>query len=308
MSQRQFSGQVIFSPRAQQRDVFMTDQHHAHPSDQSSTYPPERVGLGIAAMVTGIVAIAIGWIPGLGMFALLLGPTAVVLGIISFLKRRGREQGLAGAITGGIGTIMATILLVLFGAIVSEIEQTFGSAPSIGQGDDLFDEGDEPVAEEDERPDSEDGIAPEPSQETEPEGGVTPLGEPVALTDWWSGSEIGTMTVESITPDFQCTQGSDVWQPESGAFLGVDLTVEASSEAEDSIHIEGYDFYVLDDDDQVTDAGLGSPAEYDCVPSGDLLDAARPGTSSSGLLLLDLDQDSGTLVYEGGDDEVRWEF
>lgn len=288
----------------------MTDQQYA-PPPPGYHYgpPPQKKGLGVAAMVVGIVAISISWIPLLGLLSFILGPVAVVLGIIAFLKRWGRGQAITGIITGALGTVIVFIGFMMFGYLVDDFDRAMSEARDGAQ--DSEEERDEEV-DADDAASAEDssGESPEPAPQPEEGSGddVTPMGEPVPVTDWWSGTEVGTITVDSITADFQCPQGGDVWEPESGAFIALDMTVEASSDAEESIYIEGYDFYVLDSDNQVTDSGLDSPATYDCVPDADLLDDARPGTISSGYVLLDVNVGSGTVVYEGGDEEIRWEF
>ena len=72
--------------------------------------------LGTAAMAVGIAALVLSLIPGIGIVSVLLGPVAIVLGILA-LNRKGLPAGRAraGLITGGIALLIAIIWLVYFG-------------------------------------------------------------------------------------------------------------------------------------------------------------------------------------------------
>lgn len=109
----------------------MTDQQYAPPPPPPGYHygpPPQKKGLGIAAMVVGIVAISISWIPLLGLLSFILGPVAVVLGIIAFLKRWGRGQAITGIITGALGTVIVFIGFMTFGYLVDDFDRAMGEA------------------------------------------------------------------------------------------------------------------------------------------------------------------------------------
>lgn len=68
-------------------------------------------GLGIAAMVVGIVAFLSGLVPFWGFIA---GTVAVVLAIIGLKKPTGKGFAIAGLVTGAIGALSSLIFTVLF--------------------------------------------------------------------------------------------------------------------------------------------------------------------------------------------------
>lgn len=91
------------------------------------TNPQPTNGLAIAAMVIGIVAFLLGWVPFLG-FA--LGVTAIVLGIIGLKKSAGKGMSIAGLATGGLAVLLNLVFvaifltsLALFGGVASQAGQ-----------------------------------------------------------------------------------------------------------------------------------------------------------------------------------------
>jgi hypothetical protein len=79
-----------------------------------------RNGLGVAALVLGILSILLGWIPFISVVALLLAIAAIVCGIIG-RKRANRGEAtnggvaLGGIITGVLGFLLAGAVTVLLG-------------------------------------------------------------------------------------------------------------------------------------------------------------------------------------------------
>lgn len=73
--------------------------------------PQPTNGLGIAAMILGIVAFVFGWVP---FFGFLAGVTAVILGIISLKKPGVKGMGIAGLITGGLAVLWSLFITVFF--------------------------------------------------------------------------------------------------------------------------------------------------------------------------------------------------
>lgn len=88
---------------------------------------PPSAGLGITAMIFGIIALLLGFIPIVGLISLLLGPLAVILGIIAMVRRNGRGFGLAGVITGGLGVAVTIAVHIISGlaltAFVEEVDR-----------------------------------------------------------------------------------------------------------------------------------------------------------------------------------------
>ncbi|HWT13839.1 MAG TPA: hypothetical protein VN231_13885 [Allosphingosinicella sp.] len=77
-------------------------------------------GLGTGAMVTGIVALVLALIPGIGIVSLIAGPVAVVLGLVA-MNRKGLPTGSAkaGLVTGIIAVAIAVAWLVYLGGRVA---------------------------------------------------------------------------------------------------------------------------------------------------------------------------------------------
>lgn len=95
--------------------------------------PPQRTGMGVTALVLGIIALVLAFIPFVGLLSLLLGPAAVIVGIIAAVKRRGRGLGIGGAITGALGTIIALVMTIMIASSVmtffddyEQFEEEFG--------------------------------------------------------------------------------------------------------------------------------------------------------------------------------------
>jgi hypothetical protein len=81
-------------------------------------------GLAIAAMVVGIIALVLSWVPFVGIA---LGITAVVLGIIALKKANSKGMSIAGIVTGGLAILTGLVVsfliifsIALFGNAVSQ--------------------------------------------------------------------------------------------------------------------------------------------------------------------------------------------
>jgi hypothetical protein len=105
----------------------MSEPRDPQPIYPQQGYAPVQVqppkGMAIAAMVLGIVGLVLAFIPVVGVVSFVLGPLAVILGIIAFVKRRGRGQAIAGIVTGAIAFVVAIVGLVLTGALFSAIDE-----------------------------------------------------------------------------------------------------------------------------------------------------------------------------------------
>lgn len=82
-----------------------------HTAPAAPGHPQPTNGLGIAAMILGIIAFIFGWVP---FFGFLAGATAVVLGIISLKKPGVKGMGIAGLITGGLAILWSLFITVIF--------------------------------------------------------------------------------------------------------------------------------------------------------------------------------------------------
>ena len=103
-------------------------------SDQNQNFTPSPgsypgKGMSIAAMVLGILAMVVGWIPGVGWLGLPCAIVALILGIIG--RKKAKEVGApTGMATAGVVlaiislgvTVLATICIVcLAGAFLAEL-------------------------------------------------------------------------------------------------------------------------------------------------------------------------------------------
>jgi len=81
-------------------------------------------GLGITALILGIVSFATVWIPFWGYFIIFLAVVAVVLGIIALVQKRGSGQGLIGLIFGAVGLILAIVFSIVWSALFAVASST----------------------------------------------------------------------------------------------------------------------------------------------------------------------------------------
>lgn len=96
-------------------------------------------GLGVASMVCGICAVAIGWIPFLGLLGIPAAIVALVLGIVALRRARaaaerpaaGARRGFAltGVITGAAGLAAAALGIVLTVVLVRLIDEFENPGP-----------------------------------------------------------------------------------------------------------------------------------------------------------------------------------
>ncbi len=112
------------------------------PGDGST---PRRSGLGLAALIVGLVALLLALVPIVNFLAILIALTGVVLAIVALAKKNpGRGLALAGLIVSAVAVILAIVLAVFYTTqIVESIEDAdrdfsdIGPTPDIGSGDPL---------------------------------------------------------------------------------------------------------------------------------------------------------------------------
>ncbi|QXQ10915.1 DUF308 domain-containing protein [Paeniglutamicibacter sp. Y32M11] len=87
--------------------------------------PPRSHGMTIFAMIIGITAAAISLVPFLGFVAYVLGPVAMVLGIIGIAQRyRRRGYSITALVTGTFGLLVSVLYTILFSTLISVAQNT----------------------------------------------------------------------------------------------------------------------------------------------------------------------------------------
>lgn len=85
------------------------------PAAGSYAPPPKKGGLGLVALILGIVAIVTAFIPGLNYLTFFIAVAGLIVGIIALVKKRGsRGQSLTGTILSGVALILGPILAVVY--------------------------------------------------------------------------------------------------------------------------------------------------------------------------------------------------
>lgn len=92
----------------------------------TQTLPPPTVvapktSLSTAALVLGIVALCIGLIPILGIFALPCGILAVIFGFVGIKRKARKGFAVAGLVTGLLGILLAIVGLVIVSNAVDHL-------------------------------------------------------------------------------------------------------------------------------------------------------------------------------------------
>lgn len=150
--------------------------------------PPPSRGLGIAALVVGIIAFLLGLVPWLG---LILAIAAVAIGIAALVKKQPLGLALTGLILGGIALIAGLVMTIAFSAAMTS---------ALGQRDTPAD-----VTSSDTEPDPEveasDEAPDEAETEAEPSGSADdPLPQPYTATGLLGGEKY-TLTARIVDAD-----------------------------------------------------------------------------------------------------------
>ncbi len=150
------------------------------PGPAGGSYPPapKKGGMGLVALVLGIVAIVTAFIPFLNYLTGFVAIAGLVVGIIALVKKRGsRGQSLTGTILSGVALILGPILAVvytfaLFGGLLAAARPGFdATTPSAA-----------PSVEPSELPSE--GPSEEPSEDPGTAPSETgPFGETITFTD-----------------------------------------------------------------------------------------------------------------------------
>jgi hypothetical protein len=228
--------------------------------------PPKGSGLAIAAMVLGIIALLLSWLPIINNLAAVLALVGLGLGIPALLRaRRGTHGGKGLAITGLVTSVVALVLVVVtqmfFVKVIDEVERSLdeelSSAPSVGVD------------------------APEPAVEDTADTAedVVPLGIPAQVDDY-------EVTVDAVELDGNATvaSGNQFNDPPTGQYVVTQVTVTYTGSEEGT---PGWDLTTVF---HGTDARQYSDTECSAVLPDDAMDAPtlNPGGTDSFQFCMDV--------------------
>jgi hypothetical protein len=99
---------------------------YAYAPQETIIYGQQRNGIGVAAGVCGIIALALCWIPFIDYVSIVVGALAIIFGVIGVRtanQRGGARKGMAvaGIVCGVVGLAIAFIFLLLIYALVSSV-------------------------------------------------------------------------------------------------------------------------------------------------------------------------------------------
>jgi len=176
--------------------------------------PLKGSGLAIAALVLGIIAVLLCWVPIVNNFAAILAVVGLALGIPALISaRRGKRTGSGLAVASVILSVLALVGVVatqaFYSSVIDDVANDIRNSASL------------PSSSGDPAGDAEaEASANAEADASAAAGAVLPLGQPAQLTEY-------TVRVDSVTPN-----GNDVVaaenqfnDPPTGQYVLVGLTV-----------------------------------------------------------------------------------
>ena len=93
-----------------------------------AVYPPAAYpqpsptnGFAIAALITGIVALPLAFVPLVNGLAIIAGIAAVVLGLIGAHKQTAKGVSIAGTVLGGVALVISIIVIIVSTALLHSV-------------------------------------------------------------------------------------------------------------------------------------------------------------------------------------------
>lgn len=158
----------------------------------------------------------------------------------------------------------------------------------------------------------------EPTEEM-PEGEVSARGNLILAAGEGAGIEgpdgepMVSFVVNSITVDAPCTS-PNAEPPENGHFVTLDVSVETTAVVgtDDGISSFGmttYQFKPIAENGTTSNADPDTIASWYCYEEAQILpDSIGPGEKATGLVILDVESPSGTLVFNDYFSSYGWEW
>jgi hypothetical protein len=99
---------------------------YGYAAPQVIVYGHQSNGIGIAAGVCGIIAVALCWIPFVDYLSIVLGALAIIFGVLGVRHANqsggaGKGMAITGIVCGIVGLAIAIIFLLLIYALVSSV-------------------------------------------------------------------------------------------------------------------------------------------------------------------------------------------
>jgi hypothetical protein len=269
----------------------------APPEGNGESTPKRSNGIGVAALVVGIIGAILGIIPFIGDLALILGPVAIGLGIVGTLqKSRKRRAAVAGLILGVVAMILAVFVST---ALASGARSaTNGPAPTV------------PPAVESS------AMATNNPDATKSERGhvIRVLGQGAGISDK-SGKQAASFVVNNITIDPVCT-GKDPVAPENGHFLALEISAQTYPPLKDVFGHSGTfpfrggsNWKLIAANGTTYNGDLESSPARDCLADAEIFPySLGPAEKATGKIVLDVPTTEGTLVFDPFFEDAGWEW
>lgn len=177
-----------------------------YPAQQGQPVPtPPRNGLGTAALVLGIIALLLSWVPIIGFIGFVLGILALVLGIVGILRaRKGHASNLVVAAVGtGLGALAIVISTAVFGVFAYEVDKQINESGMVSGAD-----------------------APAPQVPQVPQQDQGPAMAEFGETYTWRGGEAITISA----PREHTSHNQFLAAPDGKRYAAVDVTVNNGSD------------------------------------------------------------------------------
>lgn len=88
---------------------------------------PQKNGLALAGLIVGIIGFVLAWIPIINFFAWILGPLAIVFGIIGAIGDKPKKgQAIAAIILGALCIVVYYVSYALYLGAAADAVVTYG--------------------------------------------------------------------------------------------------------------------------------------------------------------------------------------
>jgi hypothetical protein len=219
-------------------------------------------GIGIAALVVGIVAFLSGWV---AVWGLLVGITAVVLGIIALKKSKTNKGfGIAGIVLGGVAALTSVVFTIIWVLALTYV--AVGSNAAIDAGKAVTN-----------------ALS---AQDAAAQAQID------AKKDFAKGetATFGKFTVKVVSVDTNYTP-TDVYAQPTDGNKDVLVNIKVTNPNADSVDVTKYDFKLSAD-------GVANDAEFSTVGNDFAGGSLSKGASASGNLLFSVPTSASSLKLQ----------